>query len=178
MFADRCAGRETGVGPSRSLKLPAMRLAPLLLAPLLLLAACRGTQSYTPLDLSQVKQAYSELLPTYTNFKRYYTTSDTAGILKYYRLERSQCRLVDQIDSRDTIDPNVNLFQASIGLDNICNAIESAYTSWAIQHHYPYIKKVVPARPFEAFIGSDQSVAQMPLFLKNPGHLGQTEQAG
>ena len=143
-----------------------------LLLSLLLLAACRGTQPYTAQDLSQVKQGYNELLPTYLSFKRAYSAGNTAGILKYYYRERIECRTVDQVDNRDTIDPNVNLFQASIGLDNFCNAVESAYVSWAMQNRYPYPKNVIPARPFEAFIVSDKSLGVMPKYMRRPASLG------
>src|SRR5437588_46403 len=101
------------------------------------LAGCRGTQAYTAEDLSQVRSAYAALHPIYVNFKADYVRADRRGILTYFHREQLACKVVDQVDSRDTIDPNVKLFQASIELDNLCNAIESAYAYWASKHGYP-----------------------------------------
>ena len=143
----------------------------LLLTPLLLLVACRGTQAYSLEDLRQVKQAVAELTPTYTSFKTAFEHDQAAGIKKYYRREESQCRLVDEIDNRDTIDPNVNLFQASVGLDFMCDAVESAYVYWAKKHHLPYDKTVTPGRPLEVFVGSDSFLTKMKGYLRHPAAL-------
>jgi hypothetical protein len=138
----------------------------LLLAPVL--AACRGTQAYTQQDLTQVKTAYAELRPVYLHFRHAFYASDTQGILRNYHVERRDCRLVDQIDRRDTIDPNVNLFFASAELDNMCNAIESAYVTWAKPHHYPYLRAIVPGIPKEVFGGTDKELKKMRKYFKHP----------
>ena len=64
----------------------------LLLAPVL--AACRGTQAYTLQDLSQVKTAYAELRPVYLSFRRAFYADNTEGVLRNFRLEREDCRIV------------------------------------------------------------------------------------
>jgi hypothetical protein len=132
----------------------------------LLLAGCRGTQDYTSQDLSQVHQGYAEILPTYKAFRQAYLSNNTARILSLYRREQQQCKLPDQIDKRDSIDPNVNLFLASVGLDDMCDTIESGYVTWAKPHGYPYPKDVLPSRPAEVFIGTDTEIKRLPHYLK------------
>lgn len=144
----------------------------LFLLPLALLAvACRGTQPYSQTDLVEVKQAYVSVHPTYLAFKRAFQAGNGRDIMRLYRREHAQCRLVDTIDKRDTIDPNVNLYQASITLDDMCNAIESAYVFWAKKHRLPYDKIVVPARPREAFVGSDADLKKIKKYFRHPSAL-------
>jgi hypothetical protein len=142
-----------------------------LLAACLLLAGCRGSELYTHQDLVQVRQTYAELLPIYKAFKKAFKANQTAGILRGFRIEHGPCAVVDQIDNRDTIDPNVNLFQASITLDDLCNAIEAGYVEWAMKAHYPYPKRVQPLRPSEVFIGADGDLEKMGKYLRNPSAL-------
>lgn len=106
--------------------------------------------------------------PTYVAFRQAYLAKNTADILKYYQREQRQCKLVDQIDSRDTIDPSVALFQASAALDDFCNTIETAYATWAQAHHLPYEKALVSGTPSQIFIGMDLEAVIVPALLKNP----------
>jgi hypothetical protein len=135
------------------------------------IAGCRGTQAYTSVDLVQVRSAYATLQPIYVHFKADYLRGDKGGILSYLQREQAACRVVDAIDSRDTIDPNVKLFQASIELDNLCNAIESAYAYWASHHHYSYDKSITPYPPNDAFLIADTDLLKMPGYLKRPSNL-------
>jgi hypothetical protein len=142
-----------------------------LVAVLLFAAGCRGTQAYYPVDLKQVRTAYARIAPIYTNFKEVYGRGDTAGIRRDFKKEQAACRLVDVIDRRDTIDPNVQLFQASVELDAMCNAIESAYVWWAQKHGYPYDKSVIGYRPDEVFVGADAGLLKMPGYMRHPSAL-------
>ena len=148
-----------------------MRLGPFACAGLLLLAGCTGQQPYTAQDLHQVRTAYRELRPTYIAFKQAYGASNARGIVRQYHREQIECRMVDRIDARDTIDPNTDLFEASVGLDNFCNAIEQAYAYWARTHGQPVPKGVAPSAPDDPFLGSDKSLAQMPVLLRHPAAL-------
>src|SRR5947209_144673 len=94
---------------------------------LVVLAGCRGTQLYTAQDLTGVKVARATVIPVYLQFKRDYRSNNPIRIQQGYAQEQQACKQVDVIDKRDTIDPNVNLFQASAELDDFCNAVESAY---------------------------------------------------
>lgn len=138
---------------------------------LLLLTACRGTQPYATQDLRQVRRAYAQIRPTYTAFEQAYRVGNTTGILTYFRQEQQECKLVDVIDKRDTIDPNINLFFASAALDDMCNAIESAYVTWAPKHGFPYDKSVLPSRPSDVFLGPDLDLTKMSGYLRNPASL-------
>ena len=141
----------------------------LVLPLLLLLTACStATRPYTSLDLKQVRSAYVAIRPIYVNFKAAYLRGDTVGILDGFRREQRACRVVDKVDNRDTINPNTNLFQASIGNDDMCNAIESAYVAWAKAHHYPYNKSVVPGDPEDVFLTSDLDLLKMQAYLRHP----------
>jgi hypothetical protein len=142
-----------------------------LLLPLLLLSGCRGSQLYSAQDLRQVRESWSVLQPTYLEFEQAYKRGDTSGILAGFRREQQECRVVDQVDNRDTIDPGVKLFQVSAALDDICNTIESAYVTWAKPHGYPYDKTVQPSRPAEVFIGMDQEFKNIPVLLRHPDSL-------
>jgi hypothetical protein len=148
-----------------------MRASLLLLPLLIVLAGCRGTEPYSKQDLAQVNQAYAEIRPIYRAFEKAYFANDTPRILSYYAKEQRACHLVDEIDARDTIDPNVNLYQASFALDVFCNDIESAYAQWAIAHHRPYDKTVVPSLRDEAFKDGDDYMTNMSKWLKSPSHL-------
>jgi hypothetical protein len=135
---------------------------------LLALSACRGTQPYTSEDFHQVRQAYATIPPIYRNFKAAYLAGNRAGILREYRREQRACRLVDVIDNRDTIDPNINLFAVSAGLDTLCNDIEYAYTDWAMKHGYPYDRSITPGRPQDVFVDGDASLEKMPKQMEHP----------
>jgi hypothetical protein len=134
----------------------------------LFLAGCQGTQAYTKEDLVQVRQAAATIKPIYLQFRHDYFADDTPAVLRDYAQEQRACKLVDLIDKRDTIDPNVDLFQASAELDDLCNAIESAYVYWAKKHGYPYDKTVVPGRKQEVFLGSDADLKTLPKYLRTP----------
>jgi hypothetical protein len=136
------------------------------------IAGCRGTQAYTSEDLRQVRSAYATLHPIYIGFKAAYIRGDKLGILSHFQREQIACQVVDEVDSRDTIDPNVRLFQASIELDNLCNAIESAFAYWASHHRYSYDKSITPYPPNDAFLIADTDLRKMPAYLKRPGDLG------
>lgn len=138
---------------------------------LLLLSGCAGTQIYTSQDLQQVHEAYAMLRPTYLAFKQAYETGDKALILKGYAREQRQCRLVDEIDNRDSIDPNTNLFAASVVLDGLCNTIESAYAWWAKNHGYPYNQNLVPDLAALVFVGSDYDLQKIVFYLRHPKSL-------
>lgn len=141
----------------------------LVLPLLLLLTACStSTRPYTSLDLKQVRAAYIVVRPTYVSFKAAYLHGDTAGIVDGFRREQRACRVVDEVDNRDTINPNTNLFQASIGLDDMCNAIEQAYVTWAKAHHYPYNKSIIPGDPEDVFLTSDLDLLKMQAYLRHP----------
>jgi malate synthase len=136
-----------------------------------MLAACRGSELYTQQDIQQVEQTYKQLHPIYESFKHAYLSNDTAGILQGYRREHAPCAVVDEIDNRDTIDPNIALFQASIALDDLCNAIESAYADWAIRHHRSYPTNIQPLRRSEVFIGAEADLKKINHQLAHPSAL-------
>jgi hypothetical protein len=138
---------------------------------LLLLNGCAGTQIYTPQDVQQVHQAYAMLRPTYLAFKQVYEIGDKALVLKDYAREQRQCRLVDEIDNRDSIDPSTNLFAASVVLDGFCNTIESAYAWWAKNHGYPYNPNLVPDLAGEVFVASDYDLQKIVFYLRHPKSL-------
>jgi hypothetical protein len=135
------------------------------------LSACRGSELYSQEDLRQVHQVYAQLRPMYESFKRAFQADQTGGILQGFRREHAPCAIVDQIDNRDTIDPNISLFQASIVLDDLCNAIESAYAEWAIRHHRSYPSNLQPLRPSEVFIGAEADLKKMNGYLRHPSAL-------
>jgi hypothetical protein len=151
-------------------KCAAMRVF-VLLTLVVFIAGCRGTQPYTAEDLHQVKAAYADIGPLYAGFKKAFAQGDAAGILHGYAQEQSDCRLVDEIDKRDTIDPNTNLFMASAGLDWMCDSIEEAYTYWAKRHGYPYDKHLTTDRPQDIFTGTDKSYVLMNDWLRHPSSL-------
>jgi hypothetical protein len=142
-----------------------------LLAVLVALAGCRGTQAYTAQDLSGVKTAEATIVPIYLEFKRDYSRDNQAAVQRTYAQEQKDCKQVDVIDKRDTIDPNVNLFQASAELDDFCNAIESAYVYWAKRHGLPYDKSIVPGRRQEVFLGSDADLKTINKYIRHPAAL-------
>jgi hypothetical protein len=143
----------------------------ILLAILVVLAGCRGTEAYTSQDLSGVKTAEATIVPVYLQFKRDYRRDNQAAIQRTYAQEQEVCKQVDVIDQRDTIDPNVNLFQASAELDDFCNAIESAYVYWAKGHGLPYDKSIVPGRRQEVFLGSDADLKTIHKYVLHPSAL-------
>jgi hypothetical protein len=142
-----------------------------LLAACLALAGCRGSEPYSQQDLQQVRQAYAVLRPLYESFKRAFLAGQTSGILQGYAQDRAPCAIADQIDNRDTIDPNVALFQASITLDDLCNAIESGYAEWAVEHHRSYPKDLQPLRRSELFVGAEADLKKMNGYLRHPNAL-------
>lgn len=133
-----------------------------------MLSGCSVTQLYSPEDITQVRSVYKELLPTYVRFEAAYKADDTSGILRLYAREQHQCKAVDVIDQRDSIDPNINLFQASATLDGMCNTVEAAYAWWAKTHHRPYNIQLVPDTPATLFVGMIPSMQKFPLQLAHP----------
>jgi hypothetical protein len=141
------------------------------LALLVALAGCRGTQPYTSADLTGVKTAEATIVPVYRQFKQEYGRDNRAEIQRTYAREQEVCKQVDVIDKRDTIDPNVNLFQASAELDDFCNSIESAYVYWAKRHGLPYDKSIVPGRRQEVFLQADADLLTIGKYLRHPAAL-------
>jgi hypothetical protein len=135
----------------------------------LLLAACGGSQPYTQLDLRQVRTTYAVLAPTYRSFKADYLRGDLPAMTSAFRKEQRACRTVDEIDQRDTISPSVNLFLASEGLDNMCNAIEYAYASWRRDHHLSWDESLNLGPEADLFVNADDSLEHMPRELRYPG---------
>ncbi|MGH2449363.1 MAG: hypothetical protein ACRDFS_12275 [Chloroflexota bacterium] len=138
--------------------------------PFVLLAGCGSSQPYTALDLRQVNRGWASLKPIYFHFRNAYYGKNAAAMLHAYHQERRECRLMDQIDKRDTINPNTRLFEASSDLDSICNTIESVENMWAENHHKPYDKNLPLADP-PYFEGTDQIVLVMPSLLAAPAKL-------
>jgi hypothetical protein len=147
------------------------RLATSLGIALLLLTSCGASQAYTSQDLTDVKSIYASLLPVYLNFSNAYAQGDWSQMTVNYHREQVICTRVDVVDRRDTIDTNTNLFQASVGLDNFCNDIESAYAGWEKLHRHPYDKRVVPSYPENAFKASILSQQLMKKYLRRPAAL-------
>lgn len=135
------------------------------------LTACRGSEAYSQEDFQQVHQVYAELRPLYESFKRAYLADQASGVLQGYRREHPPCAIVDQIDRRDTIDPNVGLFQVSIALDDMCNAIEAGYAEWAKEHHRPYPKDILPQQPSLIFLGPETDFLKIKRYLRHPAAL-------
>ncbi len=145
-----------------------MRTLLLTLVAIPLLAGCGSSQPYTQQDLHDVEQAWTVLRPLYTDFRTAFHRGDFQEMTRDYARERAECKHVDAIDQRDTIDPNTNLFQASGGLDGMCNTIESVYAAWEKAHHMRYDKTIVPEFLFEAFKGSNRGLRIMADFLRHP----------
>lgn len=133
-----------------------------------LLAACAGSQPYAPQDLQQIRSTYSVLGPTYRSFKAAYLSSNFPVMQAGFRREQRVCRTVDEIDKRDSISPSVNLFLASEGLDNMCNAIEYAYASWRRDHHMSWDESLNLGPEADLFVNSDDSLEHMPAELRHP----------
>jgi hypothetical protein len=133
-----------------------------------LLAACAGQEPYTQQDLVQVRGVYRTLAPTYRTFRAAYLRNDFRTMRAAFATEQRVCRVVDQIDRRDTISPNVQLFVASEGLDNMCNSIEYAYASWRHDHHLPYNESLQLGAEADLFVRADASLEQMPAELRHP----------
>src|SRR5947209_16514304 len=102
---------------SESVQYGVMRFLPFG-ALLLLLAGCASTSLYLPQDTVQVRQAASEIVPVYEGFKHAYLANNGASLAYWYGREQQDCKLVDVIDKRDSIDPNIKLFAASENLDD------------------------------------------------------------
>ena len=134
----------------------------------LLLTACAGPAPYTQTDLQQVRAVYRTLVPTYASFKSAYLSNNSPEMKSDFRTEQRVCRTVDQIDRRDTISPNVNLFLVSEGLDNLCNSIEYAYATWRHQHHMSYNESLNLGAPADLFVHADASLLLMPSELRHP----------
>lgn len=145
-----------------------MRFA-ILLVLAVALAGCNFTSPpYTQADITQVNEAYHMLHSNYLDFKKaYWSHNDPLLRTSYHRVEQA-CRIVDVIDNRDSIDPNVKLFSASAELDNFCNDIEVVHAVWAKDHHYHYQAKLLPDIPEETFLGADKCFATMPDLLAHP----------
>ncbi len=150
----------------KSVKYEVMRK--LLLMGLVVLAGCQGTQAYLPQDLTGVKVAEATVIPLYKQFKVVYKHHDVPGMKKTYAQEQQACKQVDVIDKRDTIDPNVNLFQASAFLDNFCNAIESGYAFWEKSQGLPYDKDLTTGLQREIFISPDSDLKTIGKLMRHP----------
>lgn len=144
-----------------------MRRLPVLLV-LLLVIGCRGTQAYTRQDLQQVRHAYAVIPPLYSAFKRAFIANNPVQMRRDFRREQVACRPLDQVDQRDTIDPNVNLFEVSVGLDDMCNAIESGYADWNKQHGRPYDRTLTLPAPGQDFVQADTDRLKMPEEMRHP----------
>src|SRR5579864_921931 len=144
----------------------------LLVVPFLaILSGCGASPLYSQQDFHQVMQSYSELRPLYIDFRAAFERRSSAEMSRDYAAEQGDCKLVDRVDQRDTIDPNTNLFLVSALLDNFCNDIESVYAAWQKAHHRPYDKTVIPAVLSEAFIGSDKEIQQITKAVRHPSDL-------
>ena len=143
----------------------------LVVASITVVTARGSSKPYTQKDLRDVRNDYALLRPIYLGFRAAYFRNDARSMARYYDREQVVCSQVDQIDRRDSIDPNVNLFQASVGLDNFCNDIESGYAAWQRSHHLRYDKRVVPAFPGDVFKGGDLSLKKIAGFLRHPSAL-------
>lgn len=128
---------------------------------------------FSPLDLRQVRAVYSNLRPIYEQFKVADRSNNSQGLASAFAREQRLCVRVDTIDRRDTIDPNTNLFQASTGLDTLCNTIESIYAGWREQRHLPFDKSIsaAPATDPTVFEGADKTIAHMAKWLEHPSTL-------
>ncbi|MGI8969022.1 MAG: hypothetical protein ACR2GA_07970 [Chloroflexota bacterium] len=139
---------------------------------LVALAGCAGTQPYSQRDFHQVTTAFHQLVPAWWGYEQAYKRHDTAGILRNFHVEQHVCyTLVDEVDHRDTIDPNVNLFHASASLDNICNSIEELYRTWAQKNGYPFNKHIPPALPAQTFLGQNKELPIMTKQMRHPSAL-------
>lgn len=138
---------------------------------LLLLAGCASTALYQPVDTDQVRTAAAEIVPVYEGFKQAYLSNNGASLAYWYGREQNDCKLVDVIDKRDSIDPNIKLFAASENLDDLCNDIEVAWAYWAKQHHMKYESKLVPAVVTDAWVDGDKRVALLPELMAHPSQL-------
>lgn len=135
---------------------------------LILLAGCTGTQPYTATDLHQVREAYATITPIYNAFKVAYANNNAPAMNRLFARHTRACRLVDTIDSRDTIDSNTNLFEASSYLDSFCNDIESAYSGWRQAHGLSYDKSLPATIPGTYFVDGDYNMTQMARLLRHP----------
>ncbi len=142
---------------------------PTLLALGVFLTACGGSNPFTRQDLQQVRTTYAVLAPTYRSFKTAYLANDLPAMTAGFHREQKACGTVDKIDKRDTISPSVNLFLASEGLDNLCNAIEYAYASWRRDHHLSWDESLNLGPEADLFVNSDDSLEHMPQELRHPG---------
>jgi hypothetical protein len=138
---------------------------------LLVLVGCASNQPYTQQDLHEVRAASATLTPLVYAFRHAFFSDNTPGVLSAYHQERIACRLVDAIDRRDTINPNVKLWQASADLDDYCNDIESGFSTYAIEHHLPYDKKVNPSLRYDVMQQSKLDMKKMPDLLRHPADL-------
>ncbi|GAC1324216.1 MAG: hypothetical protein NVSMB22_12770 [Chloroflexota bacterium] len=147
-----------------------MRLLPLL-GLVFLLAACASSALYTQQDLVQVRQSWTEIGPVYKNFKRAYMHHDDASLRYWYAQEQTRCKLVDVIDKRDTIDPNIKLFQASADVVDLCNDMEGVWAFWRRAHGLSYDKALLPASLFYNWQDGDLDIKKVPGLLRHPNEL-------
>jgi hypothetical protein len=133
-----------------------------------LMTACAGSAPYTRLDLQQVRGVARVLVPAYVSFRTAYLHNDLSTMKGDFRGEQRVCRTVDRIDQRDTISPNVQLFLASEGLDNLCNSVEYAYATWRREHHLSYNESLNLGPPADLFVQADASLKHMPAELRHP----------
>lgn len=145
-----------------------VRAFPLLIIPLILLSACRGTYAYTHLDLVQTWEEYHHIVPIYRQFHTVYLADNGSEIQDLHRREVAACQINYAVDKRDTIDPSTNLWQASVTLDDLCNAMDSAYAYWAEKHHLPYDNQLYAAPPDQVFQQSDLELQMLWKELLHP----------
>lgn len=142
----------------------------LLLIPLAaaLLSGCGTPPPYTHQDMMQVTQSFDRLLPVYLSFRDAWFNNNGPVMTHDYALEQRYCTVVDQIDKRDTIDPNINLFAVSAGLDGFCDGIEEYYAAWLKSQHLPYDRQVQPGLTSTGFLNTDLWVAELKQELRHP----------
>jgi len=111
------------------------------------------------------------IVPVYKDFKQAYTRSDWKALRFWYDREQKDCRLVDVIDKRDSIDPNVKLFEASALLVSLCNDIEVGWAFWAKAHGEKYDKNLIPPTIADVWKDGAYNIKKMHGLLRHPGAL-------
>jgi hypothetical protein len=145
-----------------------MRRVSLVLLALVVLAGCAGSQPYSALDLKQVRQAYAAVRPVYWAFRAAYIANNYPAMKRLFAQEQRACHIEDVVDKRDTIDPNVNLYQASSQVNSFCNDIETAYAAYRKAHAMPYDELVNETLPGTYFEDGDYNMQIIGRYLGNP----------